>query len=69
MAGVDGYQLLGVYSGRLAGKNEAEVSLGRVWKAHLIDETIKGGAVGSREPRGVLPVFAPLDYTSGTVIM
>lgn len=67
MMGVNGYQILGVYSGRFAGKNEAEVSLGRVWKAHLIDEMIGSTEVGSREPRGVLPTFVPINYTSGNI--
>lgn len=60
--GINAYQMLGVYSGRLPGRNEHEVSLGRVWKQHLIDEIVTHGVSGSREPRAeVLP--AHVDYT------
>jgi hypothetical protein len=53
--GIDGFRLLGVYSGRLAGQNEADVALGRVWKEPLVDEIIANGTDGSREPRGPMP--------------
>lgn len=64
--GVDGYQMLGVYSGRLPGQNETEVTLGRVWKEQLIEEIIVGAAAGSREPRGVEPTFGFVSYVSHT---
>jgi hypothetical protein len=39
----EGDMFVGVYSGRL-GASEIEAQLGVVWKAHLIDEIIDGGA-------------------------
>ncbi|MGV9005223.1 MAG: trypsin-like peptidase domain-containing protein [Brevundimonas sp.] len=62
--GVDGYQMFGVYSGRLPGQNETEVTLGRVWKEHLVAEIAIGGVAGCRDPRGVEPAFGFTSYLS-----
>lgn len=66
--GVNGYQMLGVYSGRLAGPGEGEVTLGRVWKETLIEEIASEGVQGDRELRGRKQVFQTIDYRSSGLI-
>jgi len=39
-------RVVGVYSGRVAQKNGLDAQLGRVWKAHLIDEIIAQRSAG-----------------------
>lgn len=64
--GADGMRLLGVYSGRLNGPNENEVSLGRVWKEGLVAEIADLGVAGSREPRAKASQSFGLNFFSKT---
>lgn len=66
--GVNGYQMLGVYSGRLAGPGEGEVTLGRVWKETLIEEIANAGVQGHRELRQRKQVFQFIDYRGSGLI-
>lgn len=40
-------RFIGVYSGRLGAASQDDAQLGVVWKAHVVDEILKGGKQGS----------------------
>lgn len=65
--GGDAFHLLGTYAGRLAGDSLAEVTLGRVWKARLLEEIARSGVEGSREPRSEATLFDFSNFTVGSL--